>query len=81
MARSCLPGPAALGAYVDAHHAGSVSAFAAEKKLDRVQVLRVLNGTRGGRMTVKLAAALEAATEGAVPMSLWAEASTGGEAA
>lgn len=63
----------ALKAYIAANFSDSISAFAAEKKLDRVQILRVLNGTRGKRMTVKLAADIERATEGTVPIALWAE--------
>lgn len=68
-----------MQAYVDSNYPrdgephGSVSAFAADKGLDRVQVLRVIKGTRGSRMTVKLAVAIEAATGGEVPVSLWAE--------
>lgn len=76
-----------MQAYIDQNHPrdgeerGSVSDFAAKKGLDRVQVLRVLNGTRGSRMTVKLAVSIEAATGGAVPVSLWAEEIEGDDAA
>lgn len=79
MARSTSRGGQALQAYIDRNYPrehkdhGSVSAFAADKGLDRVQVLRVLNGTRGLRMGVKLAAAIEAATDGEVSMAAWAE--------
>lgn len=79
MARSTSRGAVELQAYIDKNYPrdgeehGSVSAFASEKGLDRVQVLRVLNGTRGSRMTVKLAVAVEAATGGEVPVSMWAE--------
>lgn len=66
----------ALRGYIDRNYPiagrdrGSVSAFSADRGLDRVQVLRVLNGTR--RPGLKLAAAIEAATLGEVPMASWA---------
>lgn len=68
-------GARALRAYLTANNL-SVSAFCAQNGLDRIQVLRVLNGERWKRITVDFAHAIEDATGGAVGWAKW-RSSTG----
>lgn len=45
--------------------------FCKKHELDRIQVLRVLKGQYGRRISVDFAAAIERSTCGAVPWSAW----------
>ena len=52
----------------------SIQRFCIQHCLDRVAIQRVLKGERGARMGVELAADIEDATAGAVPMRSWRRA-------
>lgn len=49
----------------------SVQGFCKKHELDRIQVLRVLKGKYGKRVSVDFAEAIERATSGAVPWRAW----------
>jgi hypothetical protein len=64
-------GARALRKYLDDQKT-SVQKFCQQHSLDRVQVLRMLNGDLGKRgASVDFAEAIELATDGAVPMRAW----------
>jgi plasmid maintenance system antidote protein VapI len=50
---------------------GSIPSFAEEHDLDRVQLMRLIEGSGAKRVTVNLASRIERATGGAVPVSAW----------
>ncbi len=68
-----IPAIPALRAYIQEHHAGSVSAFAREHKLDAADLGKILKqtGNRGHRVTVRYAERIEEATRGAVSIKMW----------
>lgn len=77
--RGELKGPRSVGArllraYIDggngAPKRSTVPAFCDEHGLNRITVQRYLNGERT-RVTVNFAAAIETATNGAVPIKAW----------
>jgi hypothetical protein len=73
--RPLCEGARLLRAYIDEHFNTSVQRFANERLTglrgaDRVRVLRALNG-ESKRFSVNFAAAIERATDGAVPVAAW----------
>lgn len=73
--RALCEGARLLRAYIDEHFNTSVQRFANERLAgmrgaDRVRVLRALNG-ESKRFSVNFAAAIERATDGAVPIPAW----------
>jgi hypothetical protein len=70
--RQATDGVRALRSYLDTNGL-SITAFCARNGLDRIQVLRVLNGERR-RISVDFALSIERATGGAVQTSLWSSA-------
>lgn len=63
---------AALRKYIDQQYAGSVSRFARATGLDQSDLSKLLRGVRK-RITVEYATRIEKATNGVVPVALWAE--------
>lgn len=66
--------------YIDRYHDGSISAFARDNsdagkefdyQINASEISRLLRGERGERMTIRCAAAIEAATKGAVQIRMW----------
>ena len=53
------------------NHSLSIQRFCIAHGLDRIAVQRLLKGERGIRMGVELAADIEDATDGEVPMRAW----------
>lgn len=75
MGRTTIKGPItdgarALATWLD-ERALSASRFAELNRIDRVQLLRAMNGERV-RISIDLAATIEKATAGAVRCHLWA---------
>lgn len=72
MARSTdppLPGADKLARWLKRNRL-SITKFAAQHDMDRIQVQRLLNGERQ-RVSVTMAARIEHATSGEVPWSSW----------
>lgn len=51
----------------------TVPAFCEATGLERTYISRLIDGDRGDRMPVTMAAKIEAATDGDVPMAAWAQ--------
>lgn len=74
--RPTTQGALALDEYLQ--RAGqTLHAFCESKDLDYTQAHRNMSGARGKRVSVDFAAAIEAATEGAVPARLWCQGTLG----
>lgn len=61
----------ALLNYITQNYAGSTNKFARETRLDQSDLSKLLRGVRKS-ITVEYAARIEKATEGQVPLALWA---------
>lgn len=55
----------------------TLHAFCETKSLDYAQAHRNMSGARGKRVSVDFAAAIEAATDGAIPARLWCQGTLG----
>jgi hypothetical protein len=64
-------GRAILRGFIDERFDGNVTAFARKSGIDRVQVLRILNGSRGARVSVDFAYRVHRSTSGRVKWDVW----------
>lgn len=62
---------ARLQKYINRNYGGSASAFARATGLDQSDLSKILRGVRRS-ISVEYAARIASATEGAVPIELWA---------